>query len=136
MEYRKLLQSKENEMPQMIGAVWHNLGTAYARLFLFEQAADCYARAYEKNGNRESLKECLMAYRCNHDDRAFEHRAEYFKVTAEETKKIADELSSCSRSDAICQFEAKLDEWDPGNENLWEIQLEEWKKQYRKDCMV
>ena len=29
-EYRKLLQSCETEMPQMVGAVWHNLGTAYA----------------------------------------------------------------------------------------------------------
>ncbi len=29
-----------------------------------------------------------------------------------------------------------LDEWDPGDENVWETQLEEWKKQYRKDCMV
>ena len=54
----------------------------------------------------------------------------------EGAKKIADELSSCSRSDAICQFETMLDEWDPGDENVWETQLEEWKKQYRKDCMV
>ena len=135
-EYRKLLQSCETEMPQMVGAVWHNLGTAYARLFLFEQAADCYARAYEKSSDKESLKECLMACRCNHDERAFERRREYFKIAPEKAKKIADELSSCSRSDAICQFETMLDEWDPGDENVWETQLEEWKKQYRKDCMV
>ena len=107
-EYRKLLQSCETEMPQMVGAVWHNLGTAYARLFLFEQAADCYARAYEKSSDKESLKECLMACRCNHDERAFERRREYFKIAPEEAKKIADELSSCSRSDAICQFETCL----------------------------
>ena len=135
-EYRKLLQSCETEMPQMVGAVWHNLGTAYARLFLFEQAADCYARAYEKSSDKESLKECLMACRCNHDERAFERRREYFKIAPEEVKKIADELRSCSRSDPICQFETMLDEWDPGDENVWETQLEEWKKQYRKDCMV
>ena len=82
------------------------------------------------------MKECLMACRCNHDERAFERRREYFKIEPEEAKKIADELSSCSRSDAICQFETMLDEWDPGDENVWETQLEEWKKQYRKDCMV
>lgn len=68
-----------------------------------------------------------MACRCNHDERAFERRREYFKIAPEEAKKIADELSSCSRSDAICQFETMLDEWDPGDENVWETQLEEWK---------
>ena len=134
-EYRKLLQSCETEMPQMVGAVWHNLGTAYARLFLFEQAADCYARAYEKSSDKESLKECLMACRCNHDERAFERRREYFKIEPEEAKKIADELSSCSRSDAICQFETMLDEWDPGDENVWETQLEEWKKRSFEEKM-
>ena len=134
-EYRKLLQSCETEMPQMVGAVWHNLGTAYARLFLFEQAADCYARAYEKSSDKESLKECLMACRCNHDERAFERRREYFKIAPEEAKKIADELSSCSRSDAICQFETMLDEWDPGDENVWETQLEEWKKRSFEEKM-
>lgn len=87
-EYRKLLQSCETEMPQMVGAVWHNLGTAYARLFLFEQAADCYARAYEKSSDKESLKECLMACRCNHDERAFERRREYFKIEPEEAKRL------------------------------------------------
>ena len=68
----------------------------------------------KKSSDKESLKECLMACRCNHDERAFERRREYFKIAPEEAKKIADELSSCSRSDAICQFETMLDEWDPG----------------------
>ena len=77
-----------------------------------------------------------MACRCNHDERAFGRRVEYFKITSEKAKEIADELSRCSRSDAICQFETMLDEWDAGDEKVWEMQLEEWKKQYRKDCMV
>ena len=62
--------------------------------------------------------------------------ADVAQNVVQEAKKIADELSNCSRSDAICQFETMLDEWDPGDENVWETQLEEWKKQYRKDCMV
>ena len=28
------------------GNLWHNLGTAYARLFLFEEAGRCFEKAY------------------------------------------------------------------------------------------
>lgn len=135
-EYRKLLQSDENETPRMIGAVWHNLGTAYARLFLFDQAAECYARAYEKNNDKESMRECLLACRCNHDEKTFERMMENFKLSQEAAKAITDELGKCSRSEEICQYESMLDESDAGDEAMWETQLEEWKKQYRKDCMV
>ena len=39
------------------GNIWHNLGTAYAGLFLFEDAAFCYQKAYEKNQNPVSMKQ-------------------------------------------------------------------------------
>ena len=65
-EYRRLLDKEEvkSEKPPLIGNIWHNLGTAYARLYLFEEAAKCYETAYGLNENVESVKECLFAYRC------------------------------------------------------------------------
>lgn len=50
LEYKRLL-----ELPEVTGMfegdIYHNLGTAYAGLFLFRDAADCYKMAYEKNRN-------------------------------------------------------------------------------------
>ncbi len=54
--YKKLL-----EHPQAYGAfagdIYHNMGTAYAGLFLFEDAAACYGKAYERNKNPLSKKQ-------------------------------------------------------------------------------
>ena len=60
-EYKNLLESNDagQQPPQLIGNIWHNLGTAYARLFLFQEAVHCYEKAYALNGNEESLKENL-----------------------------------------------------------------------------
>lgn len=56
LEYRKLL-----EVPGVCGAlagnIYHNLGTAYAGLFCFWEAADCYGKAYERNRNPLSLQQ-------------------------------------------------------------------------------
>ena len=51
--YQKLLESPEVS-GLLEGNIYHNLGTAYARQFLFEEAAKCYEMAYEKNQNPAS----------------------------------------------------------------------------------
>lgn len=50
LEYRKLLRIPEISA-SFAGDIYHNLGTAYARLFLFQEAAVCYEKAFAKNGN-------------------------------------------------------------------------------------
>ena len=67
--YRKLLESEEAKETDALlkGNVWHNLGTAYARLFLFGEAAACYENAYELNQTYESVREALLCY-CYMDD--------------------------------------------------------------------
>lgn len=56
MGYRRLLPHPEvNGMLE--GDIWHNMGTAYAGLFLFAEAADCYGKAYEKNRNPASMQQ-------------------------------------------------------------------------------
>ncbi len=62
IEYQKLL-----EFPEVTGLlegnIYHNLGTAYAGLFLFEEAAACFGKAYEKNQNPVSAKQQQAAMR-------------------------------------------------------------------------
>lgn len=55
LEYRALLElMPEDEYEQLKGNVWHNLGVAYTRLFMFTEATRCFKIAYEKNGNEKS----------------------------------------------------------------------------------
>ncbi|MCI8490912.1 MAG: hypothetical protein HFJ04_11880 [Lachnospiraceae bacterium] len=56
LAYSRLLEQPE-VTGLFAGNIYHNLGTAYAGLFLFEDAADCYGKAYEKNQNPRSLQQ-------------------------------------------------------------------------------
>lgn len=60
LAYRKLLDSPEVS-GAFAGDIYHNLGTAYAGMFLFEDAAECYERAFSKNKNPLSNKQRRMA---------------------------------------------------------------------------
>lgn len=56
-EYQRLLQIGANgrQSQHLLGDIWHNLGVAHARLFLFQEAAGYFAKAYELNRNEETL---------------------------------------------------------------------------------
>lgn len=75
-EYRRLLGAEEAKFAgPVVGAIWHNLGTAHARLFLFREAADCYDMAYRLGGAVESLKCSLICHLCMHDEKGFAEKA-------------------------------------------------------------
>ena len=38
--------SNEETNGELLGKIWHNMGTAYARLFCFEEASSCYDKAF------------------------------------------------------------------------------------------
>ena len=107
--YRALLADQEAENPILVGNVWHNMGKAYTGLFRFREAADCYRKAYGLNENPESLRECLYAYRCLHDDDGFKNTAAECGMTAEEAAEAAHRLSELSRTEEIRQFEEQVD---------------------------
>ncbi len=66
LEYKKLLRLLEKEPLQAveIGSIYHNLGVANAQMFLYEQAAECFEKAYEYNNNPESMTEMYFALQC------------------------------------------------------------------------
>ncbi len=135
--YRTLLANQAAENPILVGNVWHNMGKAYTGLFRFREAADCYRKAYGLNENPESLRECLYAYRCLHDDDGFKNTAAECGMTAEEAAEAAHRLSELSRMDEIRQFEEQVDGlFADGQEDEIAGMLAEWKDTYRKNCRI
>lgn len=136
-EYRKLLGMKDEQNEILLGNVWHNLGSAYAGLFLFHEAALCYKQAYELNENPESMRECLYAYRCMHDEQGFCTMATEFGVEEETLLEIKRSLNETSRMEDICRFEQQLEKlFAAGNEQeIGEI-VTAWKDTYRKNNRI
>lgn len=60
LEYKKLLEHPKAS-GEFAGNIYHNMGSAYAGLFLFRQAADCYEKAYRQNKNPLSKQQMQAA---------------------------------------------------------------------------
>ena len=144
--YKHLLTSTDAQLadPAVVGNIYHNLGTAYARLYMFREAIDYYRTAYDKNQDPETLKEWLFAYRCLKDDDAFmktalEHGLDDMQIT-----EIKNELSMYSRNQDIKDFEEQLakyaDEINTGDRVRFAKESERllagWKDEYRRICRV
>lgn len=66
------LISRGTEMDKTLSAqVLHNMGVAYARLFMFRQAAERFLQAYETDGAKESLSLYLTSVRMYSEDKDY-----------------------------------------------------------------
>lgn len=136
-EYRKLLDGKQEQNQIFIGNVWHNLGCAYAGLFLFQESVKCFKRAYELNGNQKSACECLYAYRCMHDEKGFYEAATLFGIDEQALSEIENTLTEASRMEKIGVFEGRLEELFAldRDQEIGEI-VTDWIDTYRKNCRI
>ena len=125
-EYKSLLDSNEagEQSKELIGNIWHNLGTAYARMFLFQEAVHCFEKAYALQGNPESLKECMMALRCLRDEDAFASIVEKYQVSDEMVQSISNEMDMAVRGEETEVFPNKLSV------------IFNWKEDYRRICRI
>ena len=57
-EYYQILERRGpgNLGAQFYAEIWNNLGCAYARMFLFEDAAECFLKGYRQVGTKEMLR--------------------------------------------------------------------------------
>ena len=145
-EYKRLLDSNEagEQSKELLGNIWHNLGTAYARLFLFQEAIHCYEKAYALNSNPESMKECLMAHRCLRDDAGYELAAQQYQISEELKKSYREEIIEASFAEEAVEFINKLEaisimntggqkkEYQKAISNI----IFNWKEEYRRICRI
>lgn len=136
-EYRRLLGMETDANEVLLGNIWHNLGKAYAGLFLYGEAAQCLKRAYELNQNTESLRECLSAYRYIGDEHGFERAAAGFDMSEEERLDFDGTLALQGWTEDIESFEQQLEElFAVGKQAQIEQLIDDWKETYRKNCRI
>ena len=84
-EYEEILSKEEIEDDKMIGNLYHNMGTAYGRLFYFKEAAEFFLKAYEKNQDTDSYESYLCALHM------YLPKEEYIKKVTEEM--VSEEMA-------------------------------------------
>ncbi|MCI8299634.1 MAG: hypothetical protein HFI69_04665 [Lachnospiraceae bacterium] len=99
-EYRSALEEETDVFFQ--GRIWHNLGTLYARQFLFTAAAECYKRAYETGQQTESSEAYLLALSCR------DHQVS--PQEEEDVEEVLSRLKLMKKSGNRAGYEEKIEE--------------------------
>lgn len=75
-EYQYILSNvKWDEESELCSSILHNIACAYARMFMFDKVAEYFKKAYELDGNNESLIMYLAAMRMSMKKEDFERMA-------------------------------------------------------------
>lgn len=94
-EYGWILEHQKEDTPEVfLGNIYHNLGTACGGIFLYEQAAEYFRCAYERNHNSESLKEELLSLMLSHQEEQLIKRASDCQVDKKVLEGLHAELES------------------------------------------
>lgn len=118
-----------------ITRVYHNLGTAYARMFMYSQAADYYDEAY-RYGQHEESKKCAIAARIlakrdkapvNVDVTEDEYVAGCELETLMDNARYSDEYRELEKLEALKENDSLGDYNRAVNAKLYE-----WKNSYIK----
>ena len=144
--YKQLLESEDakEESAFVLGNIWHNLGCAYARLFLFQEAEACFARAYGLNKNQESLRQRLFCFGCMRDKEGFMQTALSCGLDEVQIREIQNEMHLYGKSPEMVIFGQWMEDVlalkDQGNEEEYQAavwkRIYEWKEDYRRICRM
>ena len=138
-EYRSLLlhASDSPSDVRVSGDIWHNMGTAYAKMFCFERAVSWYEKAYELSHRADSLKAASQAVCFLEDSERVQWFLQRYHISPQQyasMKKNLNELIQMSESSAEFEETARL-------ERLMRVspvqaaseagrQVNEWKEEY------
>lgn len=139
-EYKRLLDMKDSQgqTPELLGDIWHNLGIAYARMFLFDEAVNCFERAYSLNQNPESSKARLFCYKCMEREIDYMKVAKEYGLDDEERTALDNEFAAGNQQIEVEKLRQQLEDIRAGGSDWQEYRslvqtlIFQWKEQYRK----
>ena len=145
-EYGHILKS-DNMLAADIkeyGAIYHNIGVAYAGLGDYGKACDYFSQAYEKGKNKESIREYIYCLILSEDNTRFGLVCRQYNITEEERDIIKRDFNEIDRINASSKETGRISRL---REILKSGYLEEyyekvdgyikrWKDEYREETSV
>lgn len=125
-------QKDINLSDDFYGNVWHNMGVAYAGMFEFGDAVQCFKRAYALNSNDESLKASFAAEYLSGSRRPADSEDEQSYAAYREIETIMDHAPEEAGYEAVKKaFELRdngqADEYNAAVNDI----IDNWKFEYR-----
>ncbi len=127
-EYEQMLTAMPDGESELRVQILHNMGVSYSRLFLFDQAAEYFYRAYEMSDDMEEMVACLGAKRMLLSEKEYlnmmSQMPQFYKASLElekrvelirnayedsEEKKALNELEEAKYSGSISEYYDSMD---------------------------
>ncbi|MBQ7562469.1 MAG: hypothetical protein IJT16_00600 [Lachnospiraceae bacterium] len=144
-EYRFVLGSMDRELErETYAGILHNMGCAYARLFLLKEAAECFYDAYNISGEQKSVLQFLLASRFINDEEKYNRlvlRYGFNEEIKEEADRLYKEFSKPSERSLQAKILSRLADLKESGKisqyyDALEDVLNDWKKEYRSSMLL
>lgn len=131
-EYNSILhlRTRDTQTDEFLGSVYHNMGVAYAQLFLYDAAAKCFAAAYEKNQDVRSRDQYIAAVQMG--------GTPIEQFVDEDTKDVAERLKQlvqeAAEDETVKRLRALRTLKAQGKTEEYEKELQELLQEQKKLC--
>lgn len=141
LEYRRILYLEEecSKNPVFCGNIWHNQGTAFARLFLFKEAKECFKMAYQYHMNMESIYAAMASCWYLGEIEELNSLSEIHGIGESELSSLIQKWEDARQSGLAADFKEQLDVLFQNtsdslekNQELMQI-LKQWELEYQKN---
>lgn len=140
--YEELIRGGSALSEEFLAAVYHNQGVAYARLFLFEEAARSFQRAWELSGAPDSKELYMLSLRMSLPKKSYVNRIAEEGLGEEKAVELEEKLLEFLKREAGSENSRRLaklkQQKEAGNPAYYEEGLhamaedlkETWRKRY------
>lgn len=131
-EYNSILQlrGRDSQTDEFLGGVYHNMGVAFAQLFLYDQAARCFAAAFHKTADVRSREQYLAAVALG--------GAPVDTLESEEEPDVGEKLKKlvleAAQDDTVKRLQTLRKLREEGDEEGYQKQLQEIMQEQKKLC--
>lgn len=108
--YDEMIQGSDSLSAEFLAAVYHNRGVAYAKLFLFEEAAPSFRRAWELSGASDSKELYMLSLRMSLTKESYVNRIAEEELGEEKAVELEERLLMLLKEEENCQNRNRLSE--------------------------
>ncbi|MBQ8664130.1 MAG: hypothetical protein IJ471_09785, partial [Eubacterium sp.] len=139
-EYKQVLtaENMSKMTDELRAGLYHNQGVAYARMFLFPEACDCFWKAYQQNQSPESREAYLYALNYTQDGEVEDKSAE-MNLDFDTMREVFGKFQNASSDNGYLEERLKVQEAMRASREMSLAErrelLDAWKQAYLESCM-